>query len=174
MLVTIQHYYFTGESMIIKEVKEYSTRQRINLKKEDNLKPGEKVVIFSENEYNNFMKDFQELQDNIIKLENENQLLQNQEQNLKEVIENVTTPIYENHKKELENKDKQIKQLNDKLNAMKKICSQFIIELMSLNLMGMLRGKHKKIIGEFNNKIWIDSKDKNIVNADAKQIVEKK
>lgn len=79
--------------MIFKEVKEYSTRQRININKDDNLKPGEKVVLLTVNEYEDIKTDFKDLQDTLIKIENENQILQSQEQNLKEVIENVTAPI---------------------------------------------------------------------------------
>lgn len=79
--------------------------------------------------------------------------------------------LYENHKKELENKDIKIKQLTDELNAMKQICSQFSLELMGLNTIDiMFRNKHKKIIQEFNTNIWITAKPGEVVNADAKAI----
>ena len=161
--------------MLFKEVKQYSNRQRININKDDNLKPGEKVILLTANEYEDIKTDFKDLQDNLIKIENENQLLQSQEQNLKELIENVTAPIYENHKKDLENKDLEIKQLTDELNAMKQICSQFGLELMGLNSIDILfRSKHKKLIQDFNNNIWITAKPGEVVNADAKAIPGKK
>lgn len=157
--------------MLFKEVKQYSNRQRININKDDNLNPGEKVILLTANEYEDIKTDFKDLQDNLIKIENENQLLQSQEQNLKELIENVTAPIYENHKKDLENKDLKIKQLTDELNAMKQICSQFGLELMGLNSIDILfRNKHKKLIQDFNNNIWITAKPGAVVNADAKAI----
>lgn len=161
--------------MLFKEVKEYTNRQRININKDDNLEPGAKVVILTAKEYDDMKKDFIELQDSFIKIENETQLLKKQEQNLKELIENVTAPIYENHKKELENKDLEIKQLTDELNAMKQICSQFNIEISGLNTIDILfRSKHKKLIQEFNKNIWITAKPGAIVDADAKAIPGKK
>ena len=155
--------------MLFKEVKEYTNRQRININKDDNLKSDTKVIILTDDEYNTIKKDFKDLQDINIKLENENQILKNQEQNLKEIIENVTAPIYENHKKDLEIKDNEIKQLNSQLNLLKKICNQFNLELMGLNTMDLLfRSKHKKLIKDFNNRISIDNQDNKIVNADTK------
>ena len=156
--------------MIFKEVKEYSNRQRIDLNKKDNLKPGANVVILTDDEYNNIKKEFLELQEQYKILENQIQMQQDQEHNLKEIIENVTAPIYENHKKDLANKDLEIKQLTDELNAIRKSCSQYNIELMDLNAIDIIfRSKHKKLIKEFNNTIFVNMEVAPI-DADAKTL----
>ena len=156
--------------MIFKEVKEYSNRQRIDLNKKDNLKPGANVVILTDDEYDNIKKEFLELQEQYKILENQIQMQQDQEHNLKEIIENVTAPIYENHKKDLANKDLEIKQLTDELNAIRKSCSQYNIELMDLNAIDIIfRSKHKKLIKEFNNTIFVNMEVAPI-DADAKTL----
>lgn len=155
--------------MLFKEVKEYSKRQRVNITNNDELETGTKIVIMTLKEYNNFKSDVVDLQDQLRNLEKENQLLQNQEQNLKQLIHDVTTPIYENHKKELENKDNEIKQLTNELNTMKKVCSQYNLELTGLNIIDILiLRKHKKLIKNFNSSIWVNNDD--TVIADAKAI----
>lgn len=156
--------------MIFKEVKQYSNRQRIDLNKKDNLEAGSEVVILTRKEFDEIEKDYLDLQDKYVRLENQVRMKQEQEQNLKEIIENVTAPIYENHKKELEIKDIEIKQLQGKLNIIRKSCSQFNVELMDLNALDILfRSKHKKLIKEFNNTIFVNV-DGEVVNADVKTI----
>ena len=158
--------------MLFKQVKEYSQRQRINLNKDDGLKPGDNVVVLTANEYDNIKKDIMQLQDQAIKLENENQLLKNQEQNLKEIIQDVTTPIYENHKKEMENKDLQINQLTNELNALQIKINQYNLDMQGLNLIDIaILRKHKKLIQDFNNTLSIGLTPGAIdIDADAKAI----
>lgn len=157
--------------MIFKEVKEYSQRQRINLNKDDGLTSGAKVVILTSSEYDKIKNDVIALQDKIVKLENENQLLNKQEQNLKQIIVDVTAPIYENHKKELEIKDNQIKQLSNELKSLQAKTNQYNLELQGLNLIDIaILRKHKKLIKDFNSTISIANPDVNIVEADSKAI----
>lgn len=157
--------------MLFKEVKEYSQRQRINLNKDDGLKPGDKVVILTNGEYENIKKDILELQDQAIQYEKENQILQSQEQNLKEIIQDITAPIYENHKKELENKDLQINQLTNELNALKVKINQYNLDMQGLNLIDIaILRKHKKLIKDFNSTISFADKGANIVDVDAPAI----
>ena len=157
--------------MLFKEVKEYSKRQRINLNKDDGLSPGAKVVILTNNEYDNIKNDVLELKDQVITLQKENQLLQNQEQNLKQIIKDVTTPIYENHKKELENKDLKINELNNELNKVKASINQYNLDMQGLNLIDIaIFRKHKKLIKDFNSTISIIDPIGNIVDADANAI----
>lgn len=159
--------------MIFKEVKEYSNRQRINLNKDDGLLPGDNVVVMTANEYNDFKSDVVELQDKIRNLEKENQLLKDQERNLNGLIQNVTAPIYENHKKELQDKELQIKQLTNELNTIKKVCNQFNIKISGLSAIDIIfRGKHKKLVSDFNNSIWVNVEDDNIIDADTKKLTD--
>ena len=151
--------------MIKKEVKAYgkTQRQRIDFNKGDHLEVGQEVNILTNQEYDELLECQSELQ----KVKNELIAMQNQEVNLKELIQDVTAPIYENHKKELQNKDKQINQLQDKLDALKKIFNQFIISITSLSAWDIFfRGKHKDLISDFNSRIWITTKDNEVEDMD--------
>ena len=151
--------------MIKKEVKAYgkSQRQRIDFNKGDHLEVGQEVNILTNQEYDELLECQSELQ----KVKSELIAMQNQEVNLKELIQDVTAPIYENHKKELQNKDKQINQLQDKLDALKKIFNQFIISITSLSAWDIFfRGKHKDLISDFNSRIWITTKDNEVEDMD--------
>ena len=151
--------------MIKKEVKAYgkTQRQRIDFNKGDHLEVGQEVNILTNQEYEELLECQSELQ----KVKNELIAMQNQEVNLKELIQDVTAPIYENHKKELENKDKQINQLQDKLDALKKIFNQFIISITSLSAWDIFfRGKHKDLISDFNSRIWITTNDNEFEDMD--------
>ena len=151
--------------MIKKEVKAYgkTQRQRIDFNKRDHLEVGQEVNILTNQEYDELLECQSELQ----KVKNELIAMQNQEVNLKELIQDVTAPIYENHKKELQNKDKQINQLQDKLDALKKIFNQFIISITSLSAWDIFfRGKHKDLISDFNSRIWITTNDNEVEDMD--------
>lgn len=151
--------------MIKKEVKAYgkTQRQRIDFNKGDLLEVGQEVNILTNQEYDELLECQSELQ----KVKNELIAMQNQEVNLKELIQDVTAPIYENHKKELQNKDKQINQLQDKLDTLKKIFNQFIISITSLSAWDIFfRGKHKDLISDFNSRIWITTKDNEFEDMD--------
>ena len=151
--------------MIKKEVKAYgkSQRQRIDFNKGDHLEVGQEVNILTNQEYDELLECQSELQ----KVKSELMAMQNQEVNLKELIQDVTAPIYENHKKELEDKDNQIKQLQRQVDALKKIFNQFIISITSLSAWDIFfKGKHKDLISDFNSRIWITTKDNEVEDMD--------
>ena len=144
--------------MIKKEVKAYgkSQRQRIDFNKGDHLEVGQEVNILTNQEYEELLECQSELQ----KVKSELIAMQNQEVNLKELIQDVTAPIYENHKKELENKDIELKGLRLQLELMKEKTNRFNLELMSLNTIDVLfRRKHKNIIYDFQDEFTQISKD---------------
>lgn len=152
--------------MIIKQVKEYSKRKRIEINKNDNVPAGAKVIILSENEYTELKNKLNDY-DALLK---ENQILQKQENNLKEIIKDVTAPIYENHQKELTSKDNEIKQLQVQLKLLQTKANQFNLDMQGLNVIdiGVLR-KHKKLIADFNTAIADVDADA-IIPADVKKI----
>ena len=157
--------------MIFKQVKEYSKRQRIDINKSDGLTPGDEVAIIPVKKYEELEAELLELQENIKQKDNEIQLLQKQDQNLKEIIQDVTAPIYENHKKELQKKDSEIKQLQMQLELMKNKTSQYNLELMGLNAIDIaIFRKHKKLIKNYSEEIALVGVNPKIIDADAKAI----
>lgn len=159
--------------MLEKVIKEYSNRQRIDINKSDGLEPNAKVVLLSAKEHEDIktkLYEYNALSKEVELLKQQIQIFENQEQNLKEIVENVTAPIHEDYKRQLQYKDNQIKRLTDELNTLKKICNKFNIDVMSLNLKDRIfKGKLKELSENFNNSIWITTKD-NEVDADASVI----
>lgn len=152
--------------MIIKKIKEYgqkSPRLKIDINKGDGFNPGDEVVILGKEEYD-------AIKDKLLDytaLKKENQLLHNQEQNLQNLIEDVTTPIYANHEKELSKKDNLIEQLQMQVDRLKEICNQFNIDIASLSAWDIIfKGKHKVLVSEFNKSIWITTKDNQVEEVD--------
>ena len=166
--------------MITKIVKEYgkTKRQRIDINKADSLATNSEVVIIPISEYDgikqnilNLTSQLRTAEDKLSAKEDELQIYKDQEQNLKQIVEDVTAPIYENHKTELENKDNEIKQLQDQLKALQQIASTYNIQMGGLSAMDILfRKKHKELIEDFNNNIWIIGNDKQVEDVDLKKI----
>lgn len=140
--------------MILKQVKEYSQRQRINLNKSDGFQNGDEVVILPREKY-------QELQ----AYKNELEILKNQEQNLKQIIKDITAPIYENHQKELEIKDKEIKQLKMELKRIEAKTNQYNLELQGLNIIEILfLRKHKELIKKYHDDVLVLTIDQKTID----------
>ena len=150
--------------MIIKQVKEYSKRKRIEINKTDNIDAGAKVIILSENEYNQLLAKINDYD----AVKKENQILHNQENNLKKIVDDVTAPIYDQHQKELTSKDQQIKQLQIQLKALQTKTNQYNLDMQGLNVIDMVvLRKHKKLIADFNTAI---ADADAIIDADIKKV----
>lgn len=162
------------DNIVVKEVKEYSNRLRINLNKSDGFSDGQEVVILPKKQYDFRMqvKDNQiaerekdigllsvqisTMKSEIEKLTIEKELLENQQNNLKEIIEDVVNPIHEQHKKELSAKDVEIKQLQMENKALKHKSSQLCIDIMDLSALQLIfTDKKKVLIDDFNKSISI-------------------
>ena len=149
--------------MIIKQVKEYSNRQRINLNKNDGLEDGQEVVIIPKSDFNDIETKInsaelkiENMTEDIKKLTIEKELLENQQNNLKEIIEDVINPIHEQHQKELSARDVEIKQLQMENTALKSKSSQLCIDIMDLSALQLIfTDKKKVLIDDFNKSISI-------------------
>ena len=129
---------------IEKQVKEYSKRQRINLKVSDGFKADDTVYVLSEQEYK--------------------ELTENQSDKNAEI---VLTKIYEQHEKQIENKDKQIKQLSDRLDAIRGALSKYNTSLAGLSAIDIIfRSKHKDLIKDFEQRIWIIRNDDDTISSE--------
>ena len=160
---------FDGAIMIIKEVKEYGTktkRQRIEFTKSDGLSPGSEVVILTVEEYDKLKNKIFTMNDKVISQDKELQIYQNQEQNLKQIIEDTTSPIHDYYKQEITSKDNKIKQLEMELKALHHKTNRFTLELMDLNLLDKIRSKDSKLIKSFNDEITTFELNPKIVDAD--------
>ena len=181
-LLQIQNYYQLQmvDHMITKTIKEYgkSQRQRIDVNKSDGLSTGEDVVLIPVTEYDkikqnimNLTRQLRSCEDKLSAKEDEIKIYKDQEQNLEELIKNAITPIDEHYQKELKNKDDKIKQLELQLKTLQRIASQYNIQMGGLSAIDMLfRKKHKELIEDFNNNIWIINPDNQIEDVNIKKL----
>ena len=159
------------EQMLYKEVKEYSNRQRINLNKNDGFTPGEEVVIFTKSEFDKYKDNILNLQNQLRTTEDKLYNIQEQQENLEQMIDKITNPIHQTYKKQLDDKDKELKQLQLQLKTLQAKTNQYNLELMGLNGIDiLLLRKHKKIIKNFNEDIALLADDPKIIDADTKAI----
>ena len=153
--------------MLNKTIKEYKGRQRIDINKKDNMVADSEVVILTADEYDTLKSKLLTMQDTITGMEKELEIYQNQEQSLKEIIEDVNAPIHELYKKELKSKDDYISQLEDKYKTLYDKAGQYNLELMGLNGFEILFfRKHKKLIKTFDADMKLIGKDEDIVTTD--------
>ena len=179
--------------MIIKQVKEYGSktkRQRIDLAKSDGFTPGEDVVLIPKQKYDSIKQDILDLQQQITDKDSELKIAysqieiavevsdnlqkqlddsRSQKINLQQIVKDALTPIDEHYQKELENKDKQIKQLEIKYNSLQGKAHKNNLELMGLNLYEILiQKKFKNMIMEFDQELTIVAADPEVVDVDSK------
>lgn len=153
--------------MLNKTIKEYKGRQRIDINKKDNMVADSEVVILTADEYDTLKTKLLTMQDTITGMKKELEIYQNQEQSLKEIIEDVNAPIHELYKKELKSKDDYISQLEDKYKTLYDKAGQYNLELMGLNGFEILFfRKHKKLIKTFDADMKLIGKDEDIVTTD--------
>lgn len=164
--------------MRIKQVKEYSKRQRINLNKDDGLTDGQEVVILTKKEFekletdtNLYLIEIDSLKSEIEQLKIENKLMNNQQNNLKEIIEDVINPIHKQHQKDIAQKDMQIAQLQMENKALKEKSNQLCIDFMDLSALQFIFTDKKKIlIDDFNKSISVIIDDATLTDVNAKAI----
>ena len=158
---------------IKKQVKESADRQRINLNKSDGFKAGDEVYILTADELNQYKETILDLN---IKLDSADKEKETAIETAKEMNENIISDLNKTHanelsnisaiyEKEINNKEDKIKQLEHDLNTIKDIASNFLIKLNGLNIWDMVfRHKHNDLINDFQQTIWINSPDIEIVD----------
>ena len=157
--------------MIIKEIKNYSGRLRINITAKDNLNANEDVILMTTAEYEEIKDSILDLQNRITVLTNENNMLLEMEsklrqsmadknnqidEQLKNLLEVALQPINEQHKFELESKDKIISDKDNELKSIRAVLNKFTTSISGLSLWDLIRGKHKVLINDFHDSIWVN------------------
>jgi uncharacterized protein YdcH (DUF465 family) len=146
--------------VIKKQVKEYSGRQRISLNKADGFKTNDEVYIMSADEYNQFKDNLFDLSS---KLDKSIEAKETAIETATKMNENVTDA----YKIQLKDKDNKIKQLENELNNIRAIASKFLIQISSLGAFDIfLRHKHRDLIDDFQQSIWISRNNVEILESE--------
>lgn len=178
----------TVVNKIIKEYGSKAKRLRIDINKTDGLTPGSEVCIIPVDEYQDLQQQITDLKQDvkiaraeadigsevIKKLEDQIQDYKTRDINLEKVVTDALSPIDKHYTKELENKDKQYKQLEIKYNSLLGKAHKNNLELMGLNAYQLLiQRKYKKLIMEFDQELTILLNDQNLEVADAPRLPKK-
>lgn len=167
----------------MKEVKEYTGRQRINLNKSDGFNENEEVYIMNTKEY-------EDLKSRIIAFEvykekaisEKETAVKTANETSKEVLQNIHNEFkkeYESKERiyldQLEEKETKINNLENELKNLKAIVSNFLIQLNGLNLLDFVfRNKHKDMIEDLKESVWIVKPDVEIISNDDQAQIEEK
>lgn len=143
----------------------YSNRKRINITNNDGLNPGDEVVLLPKSVYDEMLQEYQELK---LQVKNESQDT-NHDDNLEETVSNILNPIYEHHEKELKKKDTIIQEKDTEIKRLQSQASKFNTAMNGLSIIDMFRSKHKKLISDYQDTIWIYKKNETIA-ADVKSL----
>ena len=135
--------------VILKEVKNYSGRLRINITQSDNINAGDNVVLLLESDYNRLISDNDKLSSQV-------EMLKQEQRNIEDILEVTLKTIYSEHRIQLQKKDDIIKSKDDELNRIKGILDKFTTALSGLSLWDIIRSKHKNLIKDFQDSIWVD------------------
>ena len=168
-------------AMIIKTVKEYGKRQRIDINKSDGFSADDKVVLVPAEKYDKIKQDIMDLQTELMTARNESEMMaevnaklteqiedeRNRKINLKEIIKDAVTPIDNHYQKEISKKDDELKQLKLQLKAMEQKTNQYNLDMQGLNTIDIaIFRKHKKLIQKYNEEITLIGKNPEVIAAD--------
>ena len=153
--------------MKVKEIKNYSGRLRINIVQSDGFKANEDVILMSVQEYDDIKDSILELQNQITVLSNENAMLNEMETKLRkgiseresqidDLLKIALQPIQEHYEIEIQKRDDTINEKDKELNNIKAVLNRFTTSMSGLSFIDFIRSKHKKLINDFHDSIWVN------------------
>lgn len=146
--------------MRVKEIKNYSGRLRINIVQDDPFQPNEKVVLMSMQEYEEIKDKILELQEQVTEVQKEAEMLQTtidqHNDQIPQIVKVALSPIEEHYNSELDKKDKVISDKEDEINNIKAVLNKFSTSMSGLSFIDLIRGKHKNLIDDFHDSIWVN------------------
>lgn len=151
-----------------KDVKEYSSRQRINLNKGDGFNDGDIVIVMAINE-------FEEIKEQLMQLNTYKAKVQAYETGnelLKGMSTDTSKDIVESYEKRLDKKDNELKEKDKEISRLKDIFSNYEKRVYGLNPFDVILRRNKKLSDEFHNSIWIIN-DNETIDTENKMISNK-
>ena len=146
--------------MRVKEIKNYSGRLRINIVQDDGFQSNEEVVLMSMQEYDSIKDKNLELQEQVTEVQKEAEMLQTtidqHNDQIPQIVKVALSPIEEHYNSELEKKDKVISDKEDEINNIKAVLNKFSTSMSGLSFIDLIRGKHKNLIDDFHDSIWVN------------------
>lgn len=148
---------------LVKQVRDYGGRKRINITNSDGLVKDDEVVILMKSDYDDLMTELVRLQELEKNLDNQKVTADIMGEQFIEPIKNSYNDIINGLKYDLKDKDMEI-------NRLKAIYQDYDKQVYSLGFMDILRHKNREISDDFNSKIWIKSDDQVVTDAEVKKL----
>ena len=151
--------------ILVKDVRDYGGRKRINITNSDGLVKDDKVVILKEQDYNDIMAEYHRLET----IESD---LDNQKVTADAIGEKLVTPLKDSYDTIISDLQEQIKDKDTEINRLKAVYNEYDKQVYSLGLMDILRKNNRKISDDFNSKIWITRPDSMVTDAEVKKLAD--
>ncbi|MBR3139537.1 MAG: hypothetical protein IKF11_01535 [Methanobrevibacter sp.] len=151
-----------------KDVKEYSSRQRINLNKGDGFNDGDIVIVMAINEFEEIKEQLMQLNECKAKVEAFEKIINQPPKDKDEIFEKIS----QGYEERLDKKDNELKEKDKEISRLKDIFSNYEKRVYGLNPFDVLFRRNKKLSDEFHNSIWIIN-DNETIDTENKMISNK-
>lgn len=151
-----------------KDVKEYSSRQRINLNKGDGFNDGDIVIVMAINEFEEIKEQLMQLNECKAKVEAFEKIINQPPKDKDETLEKIS----QRYEERLDKKDNELKEKDKEIGRLKDIFSNYEKRVYGLNPFDVLFRRNKKLSDEFHNSIWIIN-DNETIDTENKMISNK-
>ena len=151
--------------ILVKDVRDYGGRKRINITNSDGLVKDDKVVILKEQDYNDLIAEYHRLET----IESD---LDNQKVTADAIGEKLVKPLSDSYDSIISDLQEQINDKDTEINRLKAVYNEYDKQVYSLGLLDILRKNNRKISDDFNSKIWITRPDSMVTDAEVKKLAD--
>ena len=149
--------------ILVKDVRDYGGRKRINITNSDGLVKDDKVVIIKEQDYKNLMAEYHRL----TTIESD---LDNQKVTADAIGEKFLQPVKDSYTDIIDGLNDKIDSKDDEINRLKAIYHDYDKQVYSLGILDILKHKNREISQDFNSKIWVKSGDQVVTDAEVMKL----
>ena len=152
-----------NNAVLIKDVRDYSGRKRINITNSDGLIKDDQVVVLRKADYEILINEYERLLAVEKNLNDTEVTADSVSEKFIQPVKDSYTDIINGLKADIRDKDKEI-------NRLKAIYHDYDKQVYNLGLLDILRHENQKISDDFNSKVWITMDDAEVTTAEVKKI----
>ena len=151
--------------ILVKEVRDYSGRKRINITNSDGLVKDDAVVVLKKSDYDDLMTE-------LVRLQELEKNIDNQKISADTIGEKFLQPVKDSYNDIIKGLNYKIDSKDKEINRLKAIYHEYDKQVYSLGLRDILRHKNKEMSQDFNSKLWVKSGDQVVTDAEVKKVGE--
>ena len=151
--------------ILVKEVRDYSGRKRINITNSDGLVKDDAVVVLKKSDYDDLMTE-------LVRLQELEKNIDNQKISADTIGEKFLQPVKDSYNDIINGLNDKIDSKDKEINRLKAIYHEYDKQVYSLGLRDILSHKNKEMSQDFNSKLWVKSGDQVVTDAEVKKVGE--